>query len=322
MFFLFLIILLLLIIVNVGLGAVEISPWRVIQALLGFGDADERYIILHYRMPRIVLGIMVGASLAVSGTIVQSVLNNPLAAPETIGISGGASVAAIGATILVPSLSYQWMGLSAFAGGLLAAAFVYLISYRKGTDPLRLALVGVAVSGFCGAGVQIALLQLGTNVQTALLWLNGSLYSRTWEHVLFIIPIAVPLLLIVWYLSKNLDIFQLGQVPAAGLGIAVERMRITLLGTAVLLAASSVTVAGLVSFIGLIAPHMARKLFGLQHQYLIPSSALLGACILVAADGIGRGLLPPIEIPAGIVTTFIGAPYFLYLLWKQARVQK
>ncbi|MGG3575038.1 iron ABC transporter permease [Bacillus gobiensis] len=306
-------------IINIGIGAVPISPMSVVKAIVGIGNHNEAYIILYYRLPRIVLAILVGGSLAVAGLIAQSVLQNPLAAPDTLGISGGASVAAVFCSLMLPQLPSVFIGLSAFIGGTIAALFVYFIAYDSGTEPIRLALVGIAVSAFCGSGVQLFLTQADTNVQTALLWLNGSLFGRTWENVIQLLPWAILCLIFAGLSGKILNSLQLGQDVAASLGIKVEWIRFVLLGISVLLTGSSVAAAGMIGFVGLISPHISRQLVGADHRYLLPVSILTGALILLIADSIGRGIMPPIEFPAGLITAVIGAPYFIYLLWRESR---
>ncbi|MGP7816940.1 FecCD family ABC transporter permease [Niallia sp. 01092] len=316
------ILLLLISIMNIGLGAVPISPSSVILALFGLGSDNESYIILHYRMPRIVLALFVGGGLAIAGAIAQTVLQNPLAAPDTLGISGGASVGAVSLFLLFPSLNIAYTGMAAFIGGLLAALAVYVIAYKNGLDLTRLALVGVSISAFCSAAVQLSLLAIKTNVQSSLLWLNGSLFGRTWEQVLFILPWVIVIVLFVLFLSKSLDLLLLGEQTAVGLGLRVEWMKILLLLSAVLLTGASIAAAGMIGFVGLISPHIARQLVGSKHIYSIPTSLLIGALMVLIADSLGRGLFPPIEIPAGLITSIIGAPYFLFLMWRHSKTRK
>ncbi|MFT8321975.1 MAG: iron ABC transporter permease [Bacillus sp. (in: firmicutes)] len=313
------ILLLMIAVVNIGLGAVPISPASVLHAFLGIGNDNESYIIFHYRMPRIVLALFVGGALAIAGAIAQSVLHNPLAAPDTLGISGGASIGAVSLFLLFPNLNIAYTGIAAFAGGTIAAFAVYIISYKNGLDLTRLALVGVSISAFCSAAVQLSLLSIESNVQSSLLWLNGSLFGRTWEQVLFIMPWVIILGLFVFFLSRSLDLLLLGDQTAVGLGLRIERLKVLLLLSAVLLTGASTAAAGMVGFVGLIGPHIARQLVGSRHLYTIPTSFLIGAFILLIADSIGRGVLPPIEIPAGLITSMIGAPYFLYLMWRHSK---
>jgi len=313
------VVLLTLAVINIGLGAVPIPPLRVISSLIGLGEYNETYIIVFYRLPRIVLALLVGGCLAVAGVIAQSILRNPLAAPDTLGITGGASIGAIGFSLLFPAASPSLTGIAAFIGGTIAAAAVYLLTYqRTGTEPARLALVGVSVSAFCGSCVELFILKMNTNLQTSLLWLNGSLFGRTWQSVIDLLPWAVILITVTLFLAKTLDIFILGKESAIGLGIKTETATAILMGLSVLLTGASVAAAGMIGFVGLISPHIARKLVGTVHHYLIPTTTLIGAIMLLFADCIGRGIIPPIEIPAGIVTALIGAPYFLFLLWKQS----
>jgi iron complex transport system permease protein len=208
---------------------------------------------------------------------------------------------------------------SAFLGGVVAAALVYLLAYRRGATAVRIALVGIAVSAAFEAGIRFLLVRNPLDVSASLFWLTGSLWGRSMRSVLEILPwvlVLVPLVL-VW--SRKLDVLGLGDDVAAGLGEPVERTRRLLLMSSVALAAAAVSVAGTIGFIGLIAPHMARRVFGGRHLASLPAAALFGVLLMVVADMLGRGLAPPLEIPAGLVTAVIGGPYFLYLLVKTAK---
>ncbi|WP_141430574.1 iron ABC transporter permease [Bacillus sp. 03113] len=309
-------------IINIGIGAVPISPIAILKTFFGLGDENTTYIVMNYRMPRILLAIFIGACLAISGVITQSVLHNPLAAPDTLGISGGAGIAAVFVTIIWQDSPPGAVGIAAFIGGAASALIVYFIAYRNGIDRIRLALVGVAVTSFCQAFIELIMIKANTNVNAAILWLNGSLWGRTWEQVIQILPWVVLFFPFVWLMSKALDILQLGDSVATGLGLKVELVRFFLLASAVLLAGASVAAAGMIGFVGLISPHIARSLVGAEHQLFIPVSALIGALLLLVADSIGRGLIPPTEIPTGLVITAVGAPYFLYLMWKESKNKK
>ncbi len=318
-------IVLLLALLNVRIGAAPI-PWREFMfAWLGQGDTDLSYIILNYRLPRTVLAVLAGAGLSVSGLVAQSVLRNPLASPDTLGISSGAALGAVITVMLIP-VQYQHpflTSIAAFAGGSLGAIVVYLLSYKNGLDPVRLALVGIAASACGSTLVQLLITRSSTGTQTALLWLNGSLWGRTWEQVLQIFPLIILLIPMIWLLARTMDVLALGDASSRGLGIRLEPMRLVLLAAAVLLASSSVSSVGMIGFVGLTAPHIARKLMrGAHHRAAIPAAALTGALIMLLADVIGRMLMPPIEFPAGLVTSIIGAPYFLMLLWRESRSKR
>ncbi|MGD6816345.1 FecCD family ABC transporter permease [Metabacillus sp. 113a] len=306
-------------IINIGIGDIYISPIEIMNLLIGQGDADYRYIVFDYRAPRIVLAILIGGSLAVAGVIMQTILNNTLAAPDTLGVSGGAAAAALISVSLFPSISIFSISFIAFIGGALATFIVYTLAYKDGADPVRLALVGVSVSALCGSGVELALLKMDTSAQTSLLWLNGSLFGRSWDQVFVAAPVTIAVILILLLFIRALDSLMLGGQIAAGLGVSVEKMKILLLGLSTLLTGASVAAVGMISFLGLISPHITRKLVGSQHRYLLPTAALVGAFLLLFADTIGRTVIRPLEIPAGIVTSLLGAPYFLYLLYQESK---
>ncbi|ODP28527.1 Iron(3+)-hydroxamate import system permease protein FhuG [Paenibacillus nuruki] len=309
----------LLMMISIQVGAVRISWLEIGKAFIQRGDADLTYIILHYRLPRIILAILVGSGLAVSGLVAQQILRNPLAAPDTLGISAGAALGAVSTVLLLPvEMQSTWLtSLTAFVGGAIGASCVYGLSYRNGVDPIRLALVGIAVSACGSTLVQLLIIQSSTNTNTVLLWLNGSLWGRHWEQVMQLAPIIIIVVPIIWLLAKSLDIFGLSEESSKGLGLRIEWMRAILLLMTVILASGSVAVVGMVGFVGLVSPHIARRLVSGGHRYSVPVAALVGAIMMLLADVIGRILAPPLEFPVGLVTSVIGAPYFLFLLWRE-----
>ena len=305
-------------IVSVGLGAVDIGVDRVLAALVGHGTFSEQRIIVEFRLPRIVVGACVGAGLAVSGVLLQALTRNPLASPAVVGINGGAGLGAIVVLSFAHNLASSWSApAGAFAGALLVGTVVYLLSRRGGVvNPGRLALIGVATSGLAQAGIQLVLvLTVFTgDIQVALRWLLGSLWDRSWDNVWQILPFTAVLLPLAWLLAEQLDVLGLGDDVPRALGAHLEVLKAGVLVIAVALAASAVAVAGTVAFVGLIAPHMCRRLVGPGHRALVPAAALSGALLILVADSIGRILLPPLEIPVGLLVAVIGAPYFLVQL--------
>jgi iron complex transport system permease protein len=257
--------------------------------------------------------------LAVSGTLLQGVVRNPLAAPDIVGVTRGAGFAGVLLLLTLPGAGAWLMAPVAFAGGLLAALVVYLFAYRRGTSPARLALVGIAVSAACEAGIRFLLVKYPMDINAGLVWITGSLYGQPMRSVWEVLPWVAVLVPGALYCARKLDVLGLGDDLALGLGESVERIRRILLLIAVALAAAAVAVAGTIGFVGLIAPHMARRLVGGRHLAAIPVSALLGVLLMLIADTVGRGLMPPLEIPAGLVTAVIGGPYFLYLLAKTGK---
>ncbi|MBW4084166.1 iron ABC transporter permease [Paenibacillus sp. S150] len=315
---------LLLAVLNIWIGAVSMSWQDIVYAFTGNGDPDLSYIIINYRLPRVALAILVGTGLAVSGLISQAVLLNPLAAPDTLGISAGAALGAVSTVLLLPpEAQSNWAtSMAAFTGGGTGAMLVYMLSYRNGLSPVRLALVGIAVSACAGTGVQLLMIQSSLNTSTVLLWLNGSLWGRTWEQVFQVIPVILVFVPAVWLLARTMDILSLGSDSSTGLGVRIELLRFILLVLTVILASGSVAVAGMIGFAGLVSPHIARKLVTGGHRAYVPAAALVGSIMLLLADTLGRAIAPPIEFPAGLVTSIIGGPYFLFLLWREFRGQK
>jgi ABC-type Fe3+-siderophore transport system permease subunit len=304
---------------SLSVGATDVSMTDVFNAVTGNTSHQAAQIVVDFQLPRVLLAWLVGIALAVSGGVMQGVIRNPLAAPDIVGVTKGAGFAGMLLLLAIPGVPVLAVVPAAFVGGLLAAALVYLLAYRRGATPVRIALVGIAVSAAFEAGIRFLLVRNPLDVSAALIWLTGSLFGRSMSSVYEILPwvvVLVPLIL-VW--ARKLDVLGLGDDLAAGLGEPVEKTRRLLLLFAVALASSAVAVSGTIGFIGLIAPHMARRVFGGRHLASLPSAALFGVLLMLFADMLGRGLAPPLEIPAGLVTAVIGGPYFLYLLVKTGK---
>ncbi|MFG1908589.1 FecCD family ABC transporter permease [Kribbella sp. NPDC048928] len=304
---------------SLKVGATAVSFGDLAHALAGDRSDQAAAIVLDFQLPRVLLCWLIGTALAVSGAVMQGVIRNPLAAPDIIGVTKGAGFGGMLLLLAIPGVPVLAVVPAAFVGGLAAAGLVYLLAYRRGATPVRIALVGIAVSAAFEAGIRFLLVRNPLDVSAALIWLTGSLFGRSMSAVLEILPwvlVLVPLI-VVW--ARKLDVLGLGDDLAAGLGEPVERTRRLLLLFAVALAAAAVAVAGTIGFVGLIAPHMARRIFGGKHLASIPAAALFGVLLMLFADMIGRGLAPPLEIPAGLVTAVVGGPYFLYLLVKTGK---
>lgn len=307
---------------SLNTGTLKLNPIVVVKTLFGFGDFQSETVLFDYRLPRIIVTILAGIGLGIAGGILQSLSRNPLADPGIIGLNAGA---AFGLMIFVtyfhalegnPSLLIP---LFTFGGGLLAAAVIVLLAYdrHEGLVPIRLILVGIAVAAGFSALTLFLSLKLDEDTYTfASRWLVGNVWGRDWIHVLALLPWIVCLVPLSLMQSSTLNALTLGDTVASSVGVRVHRKRLFLLTLAVGLASVSVSMTGGIGFIGLVAPHLARRLVGSLHQYFLPVSALLGLLILVSADTIGRSIFAPNAIPAGIVVAFIGAPYFLYLLTK------
>ena len=299
---------------SIFFGASELSLGQIWQHLYqGFGG-EQDFIVWQHRLPRTLLSILVGASLGLSGSLVQGVIRNPLASPDLMGISAGAGFCATLLLVMLPAAPTWWLSVAALLGGLLAFSFIMLLAQISQPTPARLALIGVAISAFLASGINFLLVLYPVEINTAMIWLTGSLWGRSWQHIPMLTVIFAVLMAVSMYLAWRLDVLGLGEQTAYHLGLSVKSLEFTTLLIAVVIASLAVSVAGTVSFIGLLAPHIARLLFGHQHRILLPASALIGAIILVTADVLARSLFAPIELPAGVLTSVIGAPYFIFLL--------
>ncbi|MEH2206153.1 MAG: iron ABC transporter permease [Nostoc sp.] len=309
-------------VMNVGRGEYPISPLDIVKTILGLdtGNPDHQFVIQNLRLPRTLVAFMVGMALAISGTIFQGLTRNPLADPGIIGINAGASLAAVIVIVLFPSASVYTLPLSAFAGALLMAILIYSLAWNNGSSPILLILMGIGLSAIATAitSLMITFGQI-SDVSNALVWLAGSVYGRTWEQVFSLLPWLIVFVPMALMLARQLNALNLGDDVAKSLGSQVEWQRGLLVLVGVALAGAGVATAGNISFIGLIAPHLGRQLVGATHESLIPTSALLGGVIVVMADLLGRTLFAPIELPCGVVTAAIGAPYFLYLLIRNRK---
>ena len=299
-------------------GQFQASPWQVLQATIGSGDDSSNFIVLDLRLPRALLAPMVGVGLALSGTIVQAICRNALASPGTLGINAGASFGAVVTLVVFPDLPLWFLPVATFAGGFIAASCTYILGWKDGSSTTRLVLVGVGIGIFFSALVSIAMifgrLQL---VSQATLWIAGGFYGVKWIEIWTLALILLMLVPLTATTAPTLDVLAMGRNIAIGLGSAVERDRVLLLLLAVGLASACVAVSGPIGFVGLMAPHMARLIAGGNHTQLLPTAALIGAVIVQASDFVGRTAFAPFEIPAGIYTAAIGAPFLVYLLLKR-----
>jgi iron complex transport system permease protein len=300
---------------GVTFGNVRVPVSQVWEALIeGKHTGGGRYIVWNLRLPRVLLAVLVGMNLGLAGALLQSLTRNPLAEPHLLGISAGGGLAAVLALKLAPGIDFNRLPMIAFGGALLGAALVYGLAWRGGVAPLRLVLAGVAVGALLTAFTTGLLLTSQITLQTTMSWLAGGLAARTWPHLAIIVWYWAAGTSITLLLARWLDILALGDEPATGLGLRVQAVRALFVGLAALLTGSAVAVAGMIGFVGLIVPHVARILVGPRHSYLLPVSALLGGTLLVAADAVARTIAAPRELPIGIVTAVAGAPFFLYLL--------
>lgn len=295
---------------SLQMGVIAV-PWRALLTDWQAGR-EYHYVLTAYRLPRLLLALLVGAALAVAGVLVQGIVRNPLSSPDILGVNHAASLASVGALLLVPSLPVIALPLLAFAGGMVGLILLRMLVNTS--QPMKLALTGVALSACWASLTDWLMLSRPQDVNSALLWLTGSLWGRDWSFV----KIAVPLLMLFLPLSlgfcRDLDLLALGDARATTLGVSVPRIRLLALLLAVAMTSTGVAVCGPISFIGLVVPHMVRSITGGRHRWLLPVSALTGALLLVAADLLARIIHPPLELPAGVLTAIIGAPWFVWLL--------
>jgi iron complex transport system permease protein len=308
----------LAVVLALSLGAVNLSPARVLDGLLDRNnDALAHTIVWDVRLPRVLLALLVGASLGVAGALLQGVTRNPLADPHILGLTAGGGLAAALAIRMSQDVSANVLAPVAFAGSLAGAALLYGLSWRGGVSPVRLALSGVAIASMLTAGITMVLVTSNLGTQAALSFLAGGLYGRGWDEFYAVWPYCIAGLVAALLLSRNMNILSLGDEAAQSLGLGVERTRVFAIATAAVLAGASVSVAGMVAFVGLVIPHIARYLTGDDHRSLVPLSALLGAALVVYADLLARVIDKPVEIPLGIVTAVAGAPFLLYMVrWR------
>ncbi|MFF2532543.1 FecCD family ABC transporter permease [Brevibacillus sp. NPDC058079] len=304
-------------VVSLGMGEMKIAPLDVVKVLLGIGSEENALIVEQFRLPRIVIAILVGAALAVAGAIMQGLVRNPLASPDILGVSGGASVFAVGFLILFETASIKWLPPIAFLGATLTTFLLYALSWKKGVTPLRLVMIGVGIKIAAGAIVTMLIMFSPFLLQNkALLWLTGSIYGVAWNDVFMILPWVVGLILVAGLLARRVNIQQLGDDLATSLGSSLQLDRFLLLMICAALTGTAVSVGGDISFVALLAPHIAKQLIGPSFGGAMTLSAFLGAIIVLLADLIARMAFSPIEVPVGVFTSAIGAPFFIYLLYK------
>ncbi|WP_175515132.1 iron ABC transporter permease [Streptomyces sp. CAI 127] len=309
---------------NIPLGDVLSS----VQHRIGLGgqalDRVGESVLWNVRLPRVALAVLVGASLGCAGALMQGVFGNPLAEPGVIGISAGAAVGAVASIALGLTFFGNWtITVFAFVAGLATVLLVYALSRSGGrTEVVTLILTGIAVNAFAGALIGLFIF-FADNAQITQItfWQLGSLSQATWPKVLAVLPCALAGLLIAPFYSRKLDLLALGERPARHLGVDVERLRIVLVLVVALLTAAAVAVAGIISFVGLLVPHLLRMANGPGHRFLVPGSALGGALVLVAGDLAARTVAAPAELPLGVLTALFGSPFFFWLLRRTRRKQ-
>jgi ABC-type Fe3+-siderophore transport system permease subunit len=306
------------VVLGVRFGSVPLSTTEVLAALGGGGEPIARDIVIGLRLPRVLLGVLVGGGLAMAGATFQALLRNPLAEPYILGISGGASVGAVLVLALGWAAAGSWaLPLAAFAGAIIAIAMVFGVATASGRamDVRVLLLAGVVVAAFFSAGIALILsVSPARTVQGAVMWIMGSLAAASWRSVILTATYTLPAAVVLLGLARSLNLMAIGEETAYYLGADVERVKRGALLIAALITASGVAVTGVIGFVGLVVPHGVRLLAGSDHRVLLPLSFLAGGTFLLLADLVARLVLAPTEIPIGVITAFVGVPFFLLLL--------
>ncbi|PYE93666.1 iron complex transport system permease protein [Rhizobium sp. PP-F2F-G38] len=309
--------------VALAIGDHPVALAQIIAVLTDSPVADLQsiQIVRDIRLPRVIMGFLVGASLAIAGMIAQSVLRNPLAEPGLIGVNAGAALAAVIVIVkfeVPPTHLLSWL---AFAGALTMSLAIYALSWNSGSSSLRIILIGIGLSSLAWAGANfISAFGDPQAVQRAMIWLSGSVYNSTWEKIRT---------LVIWLaigmagsglIAREMDLLALGDETARARGQPVELLRAVMFVLCAVLSGAAVAAAGLVAFVGLIAPHVARLLVGHSHGLMLPVTALAGGLLVVAADLAARTLFMPAQLPVGLMTAILGAPFFAYLMWRKRNV--
>lgn len=314
-----LIALVLLSLVAINVGSAGYSIPQILSALFSSEKSTVKIVVVNLRLPRLILALLIGASLSASGAILQSVMRNPLADPGTIGVSAGAGTAATTILLLFPHLTNA-VPIFAFGGAALACFLIYTMAWKGGVDPTRIILSGVAINSVLGAYNSLLQMLHSDSLEGVLAFMNGSLSGRSWSQVRVLTIYAGIGLALAFLCIKGANTLQLGDEMAKSLGVNVSVTRVLLSAVSAFLAASTVSVAGMIGFVGLVVPHISRLLVGSDYKEMLPTSMLLGAVVLLAADTVGRTIVPGMEIPVGIVMSVTGGPFFLYMLRKRGRV--
>lgn len=310
-----LVVLLVAIVVSVSLGQVEISFLDAMKLIFIDDGSTERTIVFDVRLPRILCAVLVGACLALAGVLLQAVLRNSLASPSTIGVTSGASFVGYIVLIVAPAYSYL-LPIGSIIGAFVTTMLIYLLAYQKGVSPMKMILAGMVVSTVFSGFINIITVFFADELGSASAFMVGGFNGLVWSDLWIILPYALIGIAICMFIPRKLNILVLGDETSNSLGVKTERFRFFLIVIASLLAGASIAIAGLISFVGLIIPHIARLIIGSDHKFLIPASCLLGAILLVVCDTIGRTFFAVGEINASIILAFIGAPFLLFLLRK------
>ncbi|ABS22645.1 iron ABC transporter permease [Bacillus cytotoxicus] len=312
--------------ISVTNGTFDISIIDVFRTIFRINPVPEHdLVIFDFRLPRIIIAAFVGLGLGIAGAVVQGITRNGLADPGILGVNAGAGTAIVifmfffqGQIKSTDWVSIMMMPLFGLVGGLGAAILIYMFSWRNGRlDSQRLLLTGIAIgSGFGAFSMYISLKMKATDFEMAAVWVSGSIYNSNWQYIVAMLPWLIILIPIVKRKAYLLDLFQLEETSITSLGVSVEREKSILLLSSIGLVSACVSVAGSIGFVGLMAPHIAKRLVGIQHKYVIPTCGVIGMLLVIVSDFIAKTIFTPVELPVGIVISIIGVPYFLYLLYK------
>lgn len=311
------ILLVIMIVVAISVGSVSVPLNQIIDSIFN-GTGGSGGIVRDIRIPRVIIGVLVGTNLAVAGVLLQGVMGNPLADPGITGISSGASVVVMVVMLYFPGASAS-IPLFGFVGSMLACTLIYLLAWKNGISAIRIILAGVAVNAMLGGVTSMISILNSESLSGVLSWLNGNLGKKSWSDVRMLALYTIIGLVFTIPLAKSCNLLALGDKNAKSLGYNPNVLRILISVVAVFLAGISTAYVGVIGFIGLVVPHISRMIMGTDHRVLLPFSALLGSTMLLLADTLGRTITAPYEIPVGIVMTIIGGPFFLYLLRKDQR---
>ncbi|USK91325.1 FecCD family ABC transporter permease [Rossellomorea marisflavi] len=313
----------LAVIISTGIGDMQIAPWKVVSVFFGGGSSIDHLVVTSFRLPRILIALLAGMALAVAGGILQGMIRNPLASPDIIGVTGGAGAAVVAFLTIFSNkdntlmVSIKWLPVAAFIGAAIIAFLVYFLAWKKGVSPVRLVLIGIGISALTQACTTLLMI-MGPiyRASQANIWITGTVNGSDWQDVWILLPWSIIFIFLSFMITRQLNIQELGEEVATSAGANVQRQRFILLLMSTALVGGAVAFAGGIGFVGLMAPHMARRLVGSSFGALLPVAALIGGLLVMLADLIGRTLFLPLEVPAGVFTAAIGAPYFIYLLFK------
>ncbi|ARC83866.1 fecCD transport family protein [Clostridium argentinense CDC 2741] len=300
-------------ILSIRMGSVDYNFSDIFRILFNSEMTSDKNVLMNIRLPRILIAAIVGANLSIAGALLQAVMQNPLADPGLTGVSSGASLMAIIIMLLFPQYSYLVPFVS-FLGGALACGLVYGLAWKNGIKPMRIILAGVAVNAILGGGTSLLSTLNSDKIQGVLLWVNGSISGKTWGDVRVLAIYSAVGLFFAMLCIRKANILQLGDEMSTNLGVDINKYRIIISLVAVFLAGISTAIVGIIGFVGLIVPHIARLLIGSDYKYVLPLSVTLGSSLLLLGDTFARTVVNPIELPVGVIMAVIGGPFFLYLL--------